>query len=102
MYTIQIMVIMIIFVVAIWLCTQIWNCINTRHFGKLHEKINFMQYLYVDKTDLYFQFLSNYMSWLIYLGLVYDNPESITVNGQFVNSDATLFEGYVFDFLTIQ
>ena len=42
------------------------------------------------------------MSWSIYLGSVYDNPESINVSGHFMNGDVTLFEGCVFDFMTIQ
>ena len=60
-YMIQIMVIMAIFSAIIWICIQIWNCINTRNLGRLHEKLNFMQFLYADKTELYFQFMSNYM-----------------------------------------
>ena len=98
MYMIQIMVIMIIFSVIIWLCIQIWNCINTRNLGKLQEKIHFMQFLYADKTEFYFQFISNYMTWSIYLGSVYDNPESVTVSGQFINGGVTLLEGVCLTF----
>ena len=42
------------------------------------------------------------MTWSVYLGSVYDNPEGIKVVGQFLNGDVTLFKGCVFDFLTIQ
>ena len=79
-----------------------WDCITTINLGILHEKLNFMQFLYADKTELYFQFMSNYMTWSVYLGSVYDNPEGIKVIGQFMNGDVTLFKGCVFDFLTIQ
>ena len=79
MYMIQIMVIMVVFRAIVWICIQIWDCINTRNLGKLHEKLNVMQFLYADKTELYFQFMSNYMTWSVYLGSVYDNPEGIKV-----------------------
>ena len=46
--------------------------------------------------------MSNYMTWSIYLGSVYDNPERIKAIRQFVNGDVTLCEGCVFDYLTIQ
>ena len=62
MYMIQIMVIIVVFNAIIWICIQIWNCINKRNLGKLHEKLNFMKFLYADKTELYFQFISNYMT----------------------------------------
>ena len=101
MYAIQIMIVMAILVATIWLCIQFWNCINTRNFGKLQEKLTFMKFLYADKTDLYLQFMSN-MTWSVYLGSVYDNPESIEAVGQFLNGDVTLFKGCVFYFLTIQ
>ena len=42
------------------------------------------------------------MTWSVYLGSVYDNPEGIEAAGQFLNDDLTVFKGYVFDFLTIQ
>ena len=42
------------------------------------------------------------MTWSVYLGSVYDNPEGIEAVGQFLNGDVTLFKGCVFDFLTIQ
>ena len=42
------------------------------------------------------------MTWSVYLGSVYGNPEGIEMIGQFVNGDVTLFKGCVFDFLTIQ
>ena len=100
MYMIQIMVIMIISSAIIWVCIQIWNCINTRNLERLHEKLNFMQFLYADKTELYFQFMSNYMTWSVYLSSVYDNPEGIEMIGQFVNGDVTLFKGCLFDFLS--
>ena len=98
MYMIQIMIIMVLFSTIIWICIQIWNCINTRNFGKS----NVMQFLYADKTELYFQFMSNYLTWSIYLGSVYKNPEGIKAIGQFVNGGVTLCEGCVFDYLTIQ
>ena len=61
-----------------------------------------MKFLYADKTDLYMQFVSNYMTWSVYLGSVYDNPEGIEAVGQFLKGDVTLFKGCVFYFLTIQ
>ena len=102
MHMIQIMVIMVIFSAIILICIQVWNCINKRNLGRLHEKLNFMQFLYADKTELYFQFMSNYITWSVYLGSVCDNPEGIEMIRQFVNGDVTLFKGFVFDFLTIQ
>ena len=101
-YAIQIIIIMAIFIVTIWICIHIWNCINTRNLGRLQEKLTFMKFLYADKTDLYMQFMSNYMTWSVYLGSVYDNPEGIEAVGQFLNDDITLYKGCVFDFLTIQ
>ena len=93
---------MAIFIVTIWLCIQIWNCINTRNLGRLQEKLTFTKFLYADKTNLYMQFMSNYMTWSVYLGSVYDNPEGIESVDQFLNDDITLYKGCVFDFLTIQ
>ena len=101
-YAIQIMIIMAILTAIIWLCIQFWKCINTRNLGKLEEKLTFMKFLYADKTDLYMQFMSNYMTWTVYLGSVYDNPEGIEAVGQFLNGDVTLYKGCVFDFLNIQ
>ena len=101
-YAIQIMIVMAILIATIWLCIQLWNCIHTRNLGKLQEKLTFMKFLYADKTDLYMQFMSNYMTWTVYLGSVYDNPEGIEAVGQFLNGDVTLYKGCVFDFLTIQ
>ena len=49
-----------------------------------------------------FQFISNYMTWSVYLGSVYDNPEGIEAVKQFLNGDVTLLEGCVSDYLTIQ
>ena len=40
-----------------------------------------MKFLYADKTDLYMQLTSNYMTWSVYLGSVYDNPEDIEAVG---------------------
>ena len=40
-----------------------------------------MKFLYADKTELYFQFKTNYMTCSIYLGSVYDNPEGIVAEG---------------------
>ena len=88
-YAIQIIIIMAIFIVTIWLCIHIWNCINTRNLGRLQEKLTFMKFLYADKTDLYMQFMSNYMTWSVYLRSVYDNPEGIEAVGQFLNDDIT-------------
>ena len=102
MYAIQIMVVMAIIFPIVWLCIQIWNCINTRNLGKLQEKLTFMKFLYADKTDLYIQFMSNYMTLSVYMGSVYDNPKGIKAVDQFLNGDVTLFKGCVFDFLTIQ
>ena len=96
------MIVMEVLSAIVWLCIQIWNCINTRNLGKLQEKLSFMQFLCADMTELYFQFMSNYMTWSVYLGSVYHNPEGIEAVGQFLNGDVTLFKGYVFDFLTIQ
>ena len=101
-YAIQIMIIMAILIATIWLCIQFWNCINNRNLGKLQEKLTFMKFLNADKTDLYMQFMSNYMTWSVYLGSVYDNPEGIEAVGQFLNGDVTLFKVCVFDSLTIQ
>ena len=101
-YAIQIMIIMAIFLITIWICMYIWNCINTRNLGRLQEKLTFKKFLYADKTDLYVQFMSHYMTWSVYLGSVYDNPEGIEAEGQFRNEDITLYKGCVFDFLTIQ
>ena len=101
-YAIQIMIVMAILIATIWLCIQFWNCINTRNLGRLQEKLTFMKFLCADKTDLYMQFMSNYMTWSVYLGSVYDNPEGIEAMGQLLNGDITLYKGCVFDFLTIQ
>ena len=95
------MIVMAILIATIWLCIQFWNCTNTRNLGKLQEKLT-MKFLYADKTDLYMQFMSNYMTWTVYLHSVYDNPEGIEAVGQFLNGDITLYKGCVFDFLTIQ
>ena len=62
-YAIQIIIIMAIFLVTIWICMHIWNCINTRNLGRLQEKLTFKKFLYADKTDLYVQFTSHYMTW---------------------------------------
>ena len=85
MYTIPIMIVMEVLIAIVWLCIQIWNCINTRNLGKLQEKLSFMKFLYADKTDLYIQFMCNYMTWSVYLGSVYDNPEGIEAVGQYLN-----------------
>ena len=37
-YAIQIIIVMVVLSAIIWLCIQIWNCINTRNLGKLQEK----------------------------------------------------------------
>ena len=36
------------------------------------------------------------MTWSVYLGSVYNNPEGIEIIGQFVNGDVTLFKGFGF------
>ena len=92
MYVTEIMIIMAILFGIVRLCIHIWNCINTRNLGKLQEKLTFMKFLYADKTDLYVQFMSNYMTWSVYLGSVYDNPEGIEAVGLFLNGDVTLFK----------
>ena len=102
MCMVQIIFIMVILCAVIWICIQVWICINTRNLGILDKKLNFMQFLYADKAGLYFQFMSNYMTWSVYLSSVYDNPEGIEVIGQFMNGDVTLFKGCVFDFFTMQ
>ena len=61
-YAIQILIVMAIIIGIIWLCMQIWNCINTRNLGRLQEKLTFMKFLYADKTDIYLQFMCNYMT----------------------------------------
>ena len=69
---------------------------------KLYEKLNIRQFLYADKTDFYLQFMSNYMTWSVYLESICDSSGRIKVTGQFENGDATLCKGCVFDYLTIQ
>ena len=61
-YAIQIIIVMAIIIGVIWLCIQIWNCINTRNLGRLQEKLTFMKFLYADKIDIYLQFMCNYMT----------------------------------------
>ena len=102
LYAIQIMIVMVVLCVILWFIIKIWNCVNTRNLGNLQDKLSFMKFLYIDKTELYFQFMSNHMTSLIYLGSVYDNPEGIVAEGQFLNGDIILYKGCVFDFLTIQ
>ena len=46
--------------------------------------------------------MSNYMTWSVYLGSIYDSPGRIKVTGQFVNGNVTLCKGCVFHYLTIQ
>ena len=81
MYAIQIMIVILFAIVC--LCIQIWNCISTRNLGKLQKKLTFMKFLCADKTNSYIQFMSNYMTWSVYLGSVYGNPEGIEAVGQF-------------------
>ena len=52
-YMVQFMVMMIIFVTVIWICIQLWKCINTRNIGRLQQKFNCLQFLHIDKTDFY-------------------------------------------------
>ena len=52
-YMIQFMVMMIIFVAVIWISIQLWKYINTRNIGRLQQKFNCLQFLYIDKTDFY-------------------------------------------------
>ena len=102
LYAIQIIIVMGVLYAIFWFIVKIWNCVNTRNLGNLQEKLSFMKFLYTDKTELYFQFMSNHMTCSIYLGAVYDNPEGIVAEGQFLNGDIILYKGCVFDFLTIQ
>ena len=102
LYAIQIMIAMGVLYAIVWFIVKIWNCVNTRNLGSLKEKLSFMKFLYADKTELYFQFMSNHMTCSIYLGSVYDNPEGIVAEGQFLDGDIVLYKGCVFDFLTIQ
>ena len=102
LYAIQIMSVMGVLYAIVWIIVQIWNCVNTRNLGNMQEKLSFMKFLYADKTELYFQFMFNYMTWSIYLGSVYDNPVVIVAEGQFLDGDIVLYKGCVFDFLTIQ
>ena len=37
---------MLVFRTIVWICIQIWNCINTTNVGKLYENLNVMQFLY--------------------------------------------------------
>ena len=85
----------------LWFIVPIWNCVNTRNFGNLQEKLNFVKFLYADKTEIYFQFMSNHMTCSIYLGSVYDNSEGIVAEGQFLDGDIVLYKGFVFDFLIL-
>ena len=59
-------------------------------------------YFFIEINLTLFLFMSNNMTWSIYLESVYDNPERIKAIRQFVNGDVTLCEGCVFDYLTIQ
>ena len=102
LYAIQIMIVMGVLYAIVWFIVQVWNCVNTRNLGNLQEKLSFMKFLYADKTELYFQFMSNYMTCSIYLGSVYDNPEEIVAEGQLLDGDIVLYKGCVYDFLTIQ
>ena len=102
LYAIEIITVMGVLYAILWFIVKIWNCVNTRNLGNLKEKLSFMKFLYIDKTELYFQFMSNHMTCSIYLGSVYDNPEGIVAEGQFLNGDIILYKGCVFDFLTIQ
>ena len=98
----EIITVMGVLYAILWFILKIWNCVNTRNLGNLKEKLSFMKFLFIDKTELYFQFMSNHMTCSIYLGSVYDNPEGIVVEGQFLNGDIILYKGCVFGFLTIQ
>ena len=100
LYAIQIMIVMGVLYAIVWFIVQIWNCVNNRNLGNLQGKVK--KFLYTDKTELYFQFMSNHMTCSIYLGSVYDNPEGIVTEGQFLDGDIILYKGCVFDFLTIQ
>ena len=102
LYAIQIIIVMGVLYIIFGFIEKIWNCINTRNLGKLKEKLSFRKFLYIDKTELYIQLMSNHMTSSIYLGSVYDNPEGIVAEGDFQNGDLILYRGWVFDFLTIQ
>ena len=83
MYMIQIIVIMVVFSTIVWICIQIWNCINTRNLGKLYDNLNVMQFLY------------DQVIYSVYLHSVYDNPKRIEMIGHLMNGDVTLFKGCV-------
>ena len=102
LYAIQIIIVMGVLYIIFGFIAKIWNCVNTRNLGKLKEKLSFRKFLYIDKTELYIQFMSNHMTSSIYLGSVYDNPEGVVAEGEFQNGDLILYRGWVFDFLTIQ
>ena len=92
LYAIQIMIVMRVLYVIVWFIVQIWNCVNTRNLSNLQVKLSFMKFLYADKTELYFQFMSNHMTCSIYLRSVYDNPEGIVAEGQFLDGDIVLYK----------
>ena len=73
LYAIEIITVMGVLYAILWFIVKIWNCVNTRNLGNLKEKLSFMKFLYIDKTELYFQFMSNHTTCSIYLGSVYDN-----------------------------
>ena len=95
LYVIEIITVMGVLYAILWFIVKIWNCVNTRNLGNLKEKLSFMKFLYIDKTELHFQFMSNHMTCSIYLGSVYDNPEGIVAEGQFLNGDIILYKGCV-------
>ena len=64
-YMVQFMIMMIIFVAVIWISIQLWKYINTRNIGRLQQKFNCLQFLYIDKTDFYLQFMLNHMTWSV-------------------------------------
>ena len=54
LYAIQIITVMGVLYAILWCIVKIWNCVNTRNLGNLKEKLSFMKFLYIDKTELYF------------------------------------------------
>ena len=59
------------------------------YYYKKFWKITIRQFLYAHKTDCYLQFMSNYMTWSVYLGSICGSPGRIKVTGQLVNDNVT-------------
>ena len=52
LYAIEIITVMGVLYAILWFIVKIWNCVNTRNLGNLKEKLSFMKFLYIDKTEL--------------------------------------------------